>query len=72
MFPHIPRELIIEDLQRTNSLEQTAENILEGELVAAPPMYAMEEVDDLPSASPTSRTSPSPASFATQRLESAG
>jgi hypothetical protein len=68
MFPHIPRELIIEDLQRTNSVEQTAENILDGELVAAPPMYAMEEVEDLPPATSPSSTH-SPSLVTQQRLE---
>lgn len=33
MFPHISREAIMEDLQRTNSVEATADNILEGALV---------------------------------------
>eukprot|EP00794_Sanderia_malayensis_P018789 gene18789-20680_t len=32
MFPNIPHEVIVNDLRRTHSLEQTTENILEGNI----------------------------------------
>ena len=36
MFPNIPFDLIVEDLQGTRSVEMTVDNILEGRLVAPP------------------------------------
>ncbi len=36
MFPNIPFETIVEDLQTTRSVEMTVDNILEGRLVPPP------------------------------------
>ncbi|XP_076160709.1 E3 ubiquitin-protein ligase AMFR [Ptiloglossa arizonensis] len=41
LFPHFPRNLIVEDLRRTRSVEWTVENILDGVLI--PPHHLIEE-----------------------------
>lgn len=41
LFPHFPRNLIVEDLRVTRSVEWTVENILDGVLI--PPHHLIEE-----------------------------
>jgi len=36
MFPHVSQEAIIHDLERTHSVEATADNILEGVIPSNP------------------------------------
>ena len=42
MFPHMPFNIIMEDLRHTHSLEVTTDNILEGN-IAVPSVSALRE-----------------------------
>lgn len=42
LFPHIPLSTVIEDLRLSRSVELTIENILDGRVVAPPPMFQRE------------------------------
>ena len=42
MFPDVSYSLILEDLRRTRSIEDTIDNILEHRLVQPPPLFSQE------------------------------